>query len=75
MTILIHSLYFNISLPKVSKSDIMQLSALKGTPLEYTISAYYPLVHTPLCDVQIGSISSYQVHGYLKQSLAICFTY
>lgn len=45
---LIHSLYFNIGLPKVSKSDIMQFSALKGIPLEYTISADHPLVRTLL---------------------------
>lgn len=56
-------------LPKVSTTDIMQLKMLKGTPLEYTISAGHPLVNTPLGDVQIGSILSYQVQKLLHKHM------
>lgn len=62
--ILTHVSYFHSSLPELATIYIMQLSLLKGTPLEYTISADHPLINTPLGNVQIGSILSYHIHVY-----------
>lgn len=59
----------------MSTTDIMQLSMLKGTPLEYTISADHPLVKTPLGDVQIGSILSYQVQQLLHKHIHVLKDY
>ncbi|KAL3861756.1 hypothetical protein ACJMK2_007781 [Sinanodonta woodiana] len=46
------------------------LSSLKGTPLECRIATNIPKVSTPLGDVQIGSILSYQTK-YLRETKQI----
>ncbi|KAL3891321.1 hypothetical protein ACJMK2_003583, partial [Sinanodonta woodiana] len=50
----------NKRVPKVDEKDMFHLSSLKETPLECRIATNIPKVSTPLGDVQIGSILSYQ---------------
>ena len=40
---------------KVTASEVASLKALKGTPLEYILTADTPMMMTPLGEVQIGS--------------------